>query len=49
MTIRDLLRSLPVFGLPLPGFDPGQAPDEPASLFASWLGQAVDARVVESQ
>ena len=47
MTIRDLLRTLPVFGRPLPGFDPDQAPDDPASLFASWLGQAVDARVVE--
>lgn len=47
MTIRDLLRELPVFGRPLPGFDPKRVPGEPVSLFASWLGEAVDAKVVE--
>ena len=47
VSIRGLLRTLPVFGRPLPGFDPDAVPDEPVSLFASWLGQAVDAKVVE--
>ncbi len=47
MTIRDLLRTLPVFGRPLPDFDTDAVPDDPASLFASWLGQAADAKVVE--
>jgi len=47
LTIRDLLRTLRVFDRPLPHFDADTAPDEPASLFASWLGEAVDAKVVE--
>jgi pyridoxamine 5'-phosphate oxidase len=47
VTIRDLLRNLPVFDRPLPDFDTGQVPDEPVSLFVSWLGQAVDAKVIE--
>jgi pyridoxamine 5'-phosphate oxidase len=47
VTIRDLLRTLRVFDRPLPDFDTGQAPDEPVSLFASWLGAAVDAKVIE--
>jgi pyridoxamine 5'-phosphate oxidase len=47
VTIRDLLRTLPVFDRPLPGFDPEPVPDEPVSLFVSWLGEAADAKVVE--
>ena len=47
MTSRDLLRTLPVFDRALPDFDPDTVPDEPASLFVSWLGEAVDAKVVE--
>lgn len=47
MPMRDLLRTLPVFGPPLPGFDLGTAPDNPASLFVSWLGEAIEAQVVE--
>lgn len=47
MTIRDLLRTLPVFDRPLPDFDTGQLPDEPVSLFAGWLREAADAKVVE--
>ena len=47
MTIRDLLRNLPVFDRPLPDFDTDQVPDEPLSLFASWLGEAIDAKVIE--
>jgi pyridoxamine 5'-phosphate oxidase len=47
LTIRDLLRTLRVFDRPLPGFDADTVPGEPASLFASWLGEAVDAKVIE--
>jgi pyridoxamine 5'-phosphate oxidase len=47
VTIRDLLRTLRVFDRPLPDFDTDQVPGEPVSLFVSWLGQAVDAKVVE--
>jgi pyridoxamine 5'-phosphate oxidase len=47
VTIRDLLRTLRVFDRPLPGFDTDTVPDEPASLFVSWLGEAVDAKVIE--
>jgi pyridoxamine 5'-phosphate oxidase len=47
VTARDLLRTLPVFDRPLPDFDTGKVPDEPVSLFVSWLGEAVDAKVVE--
>jgi pyridoxamine 5'-phosphate oxidase len=47
VTIRDRLRALPVFDRPLPGFDPDQAPAEPVSLFVRWLGEAIDAKVVE--
>jgi pyridoxamine 5'-phosphate oxidase len=47
VTIRDVLRTLPVFDRPLPGFDTDKVPDEPASLFVSWLGEAIDAKVVE--
>ena len=47
MTIRALLRTLPVFDRPLPAFDTGQLPDEPVSLFAGWLREAADAKVTE--
>jgi pyridoxamine 5'-phosphate oxidase len=47
LTIRDLLRTLRVFDRPLPDFDADTAPGDPATLFASWLGEAVDAKVVE--
>jgi pyridoxamine 5'-phosphate oxidase len=47
LTIRDLLRTLRVFDRPLPGFDTDAVPDEPVGLFASWLGEAVDAKVIE--
>ena len=47
MTARDLLRALPVFDRPLSGFDTSTVPDGPVSLFVSWLGQAVDAKVIE--
>jgi pyridoxamine 5'-phosphate oxidase len=47
VTIRDLLRTMRVFDRPLPDFDTGQLPDEPVSLFVSWLGEAADARVIE--
>nr|WP_236646931.1 pyridoxal 5'-phosphate synthase [Micromonospora acroterricola] len=47
MSIRDLLRGLPVFARPLPLFAPGDAPDHPDDLFVSWLGEAVAAGVME--
>jgi pyridoxamine 5'-phosphate oxidase len=47
VTIRDQLRTLPVFDRPLPDFDTDQVPDEPVSLFARWLSEAIDAKVIE--
>jgi pyridoxamine 5'-phosphate oxidase len=47
MTVRELLRGLPVFDRPLPEFDPAAAPDEPVSLFLEWLAAAIDAGVSE--
>jgi pyridoxamine 5'-phosphate oxidase len=47
MTLRQTLRSLPVFDRSLPGFDPADAPAEPEALFADWLREAVGAGVVE--
>jgi pyridoxamine 5'-phosphate oxidase len=47
VTTRDLLRGLPVFGRPLPAFDPESAPGEPSALFLSWLHAAIDAGVSE--
>jgi pyridoxamine 5'-phosphate oxidase len=47
MSIRDLLRGLPVFARPLPPFAPDEAPDDPHVLFITWLGEAVAAGVVE--
>jgi pyridoxamine 5'-phosphate oxidase len=47
VTVRDLLRSLPVFDRPLPSFDTGTVPDEPVGLFLGWLREAVDAGVCE--
>ncbi|MCO1599364.1 pyridoxal 5'-phosphate synthase [Micromonospora sp. RHAY321] len=47
MSIRDLLRGLPVFARPLPRFAPDDAPDRPDDLFVSWLDEAIAAGVVE--
>lgn len=47
VSIRDLLRDLPVFDRPLPTFAPGNTPEHPNDLFASWLGEAIGAGVVE--
>ncbi|WP_239083992.1 pyridoxine/pyridoxamine 5'-phosphate oxidase [Asanoa ishikariensis] len=47
MSIRDLLRGLPVFARPLPRFAPADTPGSPDALFVSWLAEAVDAGVVE--
>ena len=43
MTVRDLLRGLPVFDRPLPAFDTEAAPEEPSALFLSWLHEAIEA------
>jgi pyridoxamine 5'-phosphate oxidase len=47
VTIRGLLRGLPVFDHPLPAFDTESAPSEPSALFLSWLRAAIDAGVSE--
>lgn len=47
MSIRDLLRELPVLAGPLPGFAPETAPPDPAELFRSWLRTALAAGVAE--
>ncbi|MEU4428173.1 pyridoxal 5'-phosphate synthase [Actinoplanes sp. NPDC024001] len=47
MSIRDLLRGLPVFARPLPSFRTAGAPDDPHELFAAWFGEAVAAGVTE--
>lgn len=41
------LRGLPVFAGEFPRFDPTDLPSDPVALFAAWLGQAIDAGVVE--
>ncbi|GGY54567.1 pyridoxine/pyridoxamine 5'-phosphate oxidase [Streptomyces omiyaensis] len=43
--VRAWLRGIEVFARPLPAFDPGSAPAEPAALFLEWLTEAVDAGV----
>jgi pyridoxamine 5'-phosphate oxidase len=47
VTVRDLLRGLPVFDRPLPAFDTESAPEEPSALFLSWLHEAIEAGVSE--
>jgi pyridoxamine 5'-phosphate oxidase len=47
ISMRDLLRGLPVFAADLPEFDAGAAPEEPVSLFADWLTGALGAKVPE--
>jgi pyridoxamine 5'-phosphate oxidase len=39
--MRDMLSSLQVFPPELPGFDTGSAPDDPVTLFLTWLTEAV--------
>jgi pyridoxamine 5'-phosphate oxidase len=46
-SLRDLLRSLPVFGVETVDFDPESVPDEPTELFTAWLLGAIDAGVPE--
>jgi pyridoxamine 5'-phosphate oxidase len=43
VSLRELLRALPVFDRPLPTFDPSAAPAEPTALFRDWLTAAIDA------
>jgi pyridoxamine 5'-phosphate oxidase len=47
VTVRDLLRGLPVFDRPLSAFDTESAPEEPSALFLSWLHEAIEAGVSE--
>lgn len=45
----ELLRSQQVFPAEMPEFHPGEAPDDPVSLFFSWLSQAIRDRVPAPQ
>ncbi|MER6343577.1 pyridoxine/pyridoxamine 5'-phosphate oxidase [Streptomyces sp. NPDC001595] len=45
--LHDLLRSLRVWDVDLPSFDPSTAPDAPLPLFAAWLAQAAAAGQTE--
>lgn len=45
--LRDVLRSLSVFGSHPAGFDPESVPDEPTDLFTGWLAAAIDLGVPE--
>lgn len=44
---REALHALRVWDGPLPGFEAGEAPDEPVGLFREWFVQAVGAGQVE--
>ena len=44
-SLRDLLRSLPVFGNDVPEFDPEAAPADPLELLVEWLRGAIEAGV----
>jgi pyridoxamine 5'-phosphate oxidase len=44
-SLRDLLRSLPVFGDDVPDFDPVATPADPLELLIQWLRSAIDAGV----
>ncbi|MFE9022149.1 pyridoxal 5'-phosphate synthase [Streptomyces sp. NPDC007808] len=45
--LHELLRSLRVWDVDLPSFDPGAAPADPLTLFTDWFAQAVEAGQVE--
>ncbi|MBT2418377.1 pyridoxal 5'-phosphate synthase [Streptomyces sp. ISL-22] len=45
--LHELLRSLRVWEVDLPPFDPADAPAEPLALFATWFAQAVAAGQTE--
>lgn len=46
---RDLLRGLEVFPAELPEFDTRSAPDDPVTLFAGWLNDAIRDRILGPQ
>ncbi|GHH07085.1 pyridoxine/pyridoxamine 5'-phosphate oxidase [Streptomyces lanatus] len=45
--LHDLLRSLRVWDVELPAFDPSAAPADPLALFTAWFAEAVAAGQVE--
>ncbi|MFD7457434.1 MULTISPECIES: pyridoxine/pyridoxamine 5'-phosphate oxidase [unclassified Streptomyces] len=45
--LHELLRSLRVWDVDLPSFDPSTAPDTPLPLFTAWFAEAVAAGQVE--
>ena len=42
-SLRERLRSIPVFAGDLPDPDPATVPDDPATLFIAWLDDAIAA------
>lgn len=46
-SLRDRLRAIPVFAGELPDLDPATAPDDPVTLFLTWLDDAIAAGVRE--
>ncbi|MEU4639103.1 pyridoxal 5'-phosphate synthase [Micromonospora sp. NPDC023814] len=47
MTMRTLLRGLPVLAHDMPSFDPAAAPADPSALFVEWMAGAINAGVDE--
>jgi pyridoxamine 5'-phosphate oxidase len=47
--MREVLRALPAFPAELPEFDVRSAPDDPVTLFLSWLTEAVRDKVLGPQ
>lgn len=47
VSVRELLRALPVFATDLPDFDPETALEDPVPQFVRWLIAAIDAHVPE--
>lgn len=48
-TMREMLRALQVFPAQLPAFDVRSAPDDPVTLFLSWLADAASDKLLGPQ
>jgi len=44
--MREILRGMPVFPAELPEFDTRTAPDDPVTLFLTWLNEAVRDKIL---
>ena len=49
LSMREMLRGLPVFPAELPGFDVRSAPGDPVTLFLMWLAVAVRDKILGPQ